>query len=315
MNFTQRRPRAAKTTLRLLYSTWRICVKYKKADHYLFLPLMSLYISSLNSGSNANCYYIGNRHEAVLVDAGLSCRETERRMKGLGLPMENVKAIFVSHEHSDHITGVPGISKKYKLPVFITERTFKEAKIPVAAEQLHSFKHGKAIRIGQLSVLPFSKSHDAGDPHSFMVSGNNVNVGVITDIGHACKRVIRYFSNCHAAFLESNYCEEMLMKGHYPYHLKKRISSDLGHLSNKQALDLFLNYRSPHLQLLILSHLSKNNNKPELVADLFKPHAGHTKVVVASRYEASQVFCVPANAVSISRNSKQIAAKNQLSLF
>ncbi len=281
----------------------------------LFLRCMSLYISSLNSGSNANCYYVGNRYEAVLIDAGLSCRETERRMKELGLSMEKVKAIFVSHEHSDHITGVPGISKKYKLPVFITEKTLKGANIPVAADQLRSFKHEKPVTVGQLSVLPFSKSHDANDPYSFLVSGNAVNVGVITDIGHACKRVIKHFSTCHAAFLESNYCEDMLMKGSYPWHLKKRISSDEGHLSNAQALELFINYRSPQLQLLILSHLSKNNNKPGLVADLFKPHTGKTEIVVASRYEASQVFCVEANAVAISRNSKQKAAKNQLSLF
>ncbi len=276
---------------------------------------MSLYISSLNSGSNANCYYIGNRHEAVLIDAGLSCRETEKRMKGLGLPMEIVKAIFVSHEHSDHITGVPGISKKYKLPVFITGETLKAANIPVQQEQLRSFRHGKAITVGRLSVMPFSKSHDAKDPYSFMVSGNGVNVGVITDIGYACKRVTRYFGQCHAAFLESNYCDDMLMNGNYPYPLKKRISSDEGHLSNAQALELFVNYRSPHLQLLVLSHLSKNNNKPELVAKLFQPHARNTQIVVASRFEASALFSVEAGAAVVARNGKQKAGENQLSLF
>ncbi|HEX7848034.1 MAG TPA: MBL fold metallo-hydrolase, partial [Chitinophagaceae bacterium] len=157
---------------------------------------MSLYITSLNSGSNANCYYIGNRHEAILIDAGLSCRETEKRMKGLGLSMERVRAIFVSHEHSDHITGVPGISKKYKLPVYITQPTFTNSHIPVATELIRSFAHAKTITIGQLSIVPFSKSHDASDPHSFMVSGNGVNIGVITDIGHACKKVVKYFSQC-----------------------------------------------------------------------------------------------------------------------
>jgi hypothetical protein len=113
---------------------------------------------------------------------------------------------------------------------------------------------------------------------------------VITDIGYPCKRVIKYFSRCHAAFLESNYCEDMLMNGSYPAYLKKRISSDEGHLSNTQALELFINYRSPELQLLILSHLSKNNNKPELVQKLFAPYAADTKIVIASRYEASKVF-------------------------
>jgi phosphoribosyl 1,2-cyclic phosphodiesterase len=277
---------------------------------------MSIYISSLNSGSNANCYYIGNKHEAVLVDAGLSCRETEKRMKGLGLSMEKVKAIFVSHEHSDHITGVPGLSKKFKLPVYITDNTFANSRIPLETDLVRSFKHGKAISIGGLSILPFSKSHDARDPHSFMVSGNGVNIGIITDIGHACKRVIKYFSQCHAAFLESNYCDDMLANGNYPYHLKQRISSDEGHLSNAQALDLFVNYRSSFLKLLILSHLSKNNNKPDIVDRLFKQHAGNTEIIVASRYEASPLFCVESNGENLRMKSKkELAREQQLSLF
>lgn len=277
---------------------------------------MSIYISSLNSGSNANCYYIGNLHEAVLVDAGLSCRETEKRMKGLGLSMEKVKAIFVSHEHSDHITGLPGISKKFKLPVYITAATLGNSRIPLEPELIRSFKHGKTVSIGALSVTPFSKNHDARDPHSFVVSGNGVNIGVITDIGHACKQVIKYFSQCHAAFLESNYCDEMLTNGNYPYHLKQRISSDEGHLSNAQALDLFTNYRSSFLKLLILSHLSKNNNKPDIVDQLFKQHAGSTEIIVASRYEASPVFCVESTGDnSRVKSNKELAREQQLSLF
>ena len=274
---------------------------------------MSLYISSLNSGSNANCYYIGNRYEAVLVDAGLSCRETERRMKGLGLGMDSVKAIFVSHEHSDHITGIAGISKKYKLPVYITHSTFVSSKIPIAPELIRSFDHGKAVKIGGLSVTPFRKRHDANDPHSFMVSGHGVNIGVITDIGHACKRVIKYFSQCHAAFLESNYCDGMLANGSYPDHLKRRISSDDGHLSNHQALDLFVNYRSSYLKLLVLSHLSKNNNSPALVNALFNQHAGNTEIFVASRYEASPLFSVESAAVSSQNENDNKMV--QLSLF
>ena len=279
---------------------------------------MSLYICSLNSGSNANCYYVGNNNEAVLIDAGLSCRETEKRMQQLGLSMEKVKAIFVSHEHSDHITGVPGISKKYQLPVFITEATFNNSKIPIEPHLITSFKHGKPEVIESLSVLPFRKSHDANDPHSFMVSGSGVNVGVITDIGYACKQVMKYFSQCHAVFLESNYCDDMLANGNYPYYLKQRISSDEGHLSNAQALELFLQYKSPDLRLLILSHLSKNNNKPELVDALFNKHAGDTRIVVASRYEASPLFHIGADALKdLPGKNKKREMKNesQLSLF
>lgn len=278
---------------------------------------MSLFISSLNSGSNANCYYVGNNQEAVLVDAGLSCRETEKRMKQLGLSMNAVRALFISHEHSDHITGMPGISKKYQLPVFITGATFQNSNMPVEPKLIHSFKHAKPVVIGNLSITPFRKSHDASDPHSFMISGHGVNIGVITDIGYACKQVIKYFRQCHAIFLESNYCEEMLENGSYPYYLKKRIRSDEGHLSNDQALELFLNYKSTDLRLLILSHLSKNNNKPELVEKLFTRNAGNTKIVVASRYEASQVFCIDGNIIKTVQKTTRRIVKNekQLSLF
>jgi len=279
---------------------------------------MSLYITSLNSGSNANCYYIGNNNEAVLIDAGLSCRETERRMKQLELSMERVKAIFISHEHADHITGLAGISKKYQLPVYITDSTLARSNMPVEPQLVNSFTNAKPITIGNLAITAFKKSHDASDPHSFMVAGHGVNVGVITDIGYACKRVIKYFSQCHAVFLESNYCDDMLRNGNYPYHLQKRISSDEGHLSNAQALELFQQYQSADLRLLILSHLSKNNNKPELVEAMFNQHAGSTQIVVASRYEASPVFCIEGIAVTTAAKPKRrmiIKDERQLSLF
>lgn len=280
----------------------------------LFLVMNSLFIASLNSGSNANCYYVGNDREAVLVDAGLSCRETEKRMKQLGLSMQKVKGLFISHEHADHITGLPGISKKYQLPVYITDKTYQNCSIPVEEHLLRSFRHAKSVEIGELSVTPFRKSHDAGDPHSFMISGHGVNVGIITDIGYACKRVMKYFSQCHAAFLEANYCEDMLENGGYPYHLKQRIRGDEGHLSNTQALELFQHYRSPELQLLILSHLSKNNNKPELVERLFAPHAMQTKIVIASRYTASEVYEVKVTG-GINVKCRRRGDERQLKLF
>jgi phosphoribosyl 1,2-cyclic phosphodiesterase len=278
---------------------------------------MSLFISSLNSGSNANCYYAGNHSDAVLIDAGLSCRETEKRMKQLGLGMERVRAVFVSHEHADHISGVPGLSKKYKLPVYITPATLEHSNIPLEPALVHSFAHNKPVRIGSLSVIPFRKHHDGIDPHSFIVSYNGAEVGVITDIGFACKQVIRHFSRCQAVFLESNYCDNMLHNGNYPYHLKKRISGDEGHLSNAQALELFRHYRSPELKLLILSHLSKNNNKPELVKELFMPHAGSTEIIVASRYEASPVYFIEGNGITAIQKNKGRRPVNekQLSLF
>lgn len=282
----------------------------------LFLPFMSLQIASINSGSNANCYYIGNSNEAVLIDAGLSCRETEKRMKRLELDIKKVKAIFISHEHADHIAGLEVLSKKYQLPVYITPRTLANSNLKLEPHLINAFNKNKAVSIGDLQILPFTKSHDADDPHSFTVSAYDLNIGVITDIGYACKQVLKQFAKCHAVFLESNYCEDMLMNGGYPYHLKQRISGDEGHLSNKQALELFLNYKAPHLQLLLLSHLSKNNNKPELVESLFAPHAGNVKVVVASRYQESELFTITGLQLSRIRSVRKIKTNElQLKLF
>lgn len=273
---------------------------------------MSLYITSLNSGSNGNCYYVANDKEAVLVDAGISCRETEKRMLRLGLSMEKVKAIFISHEHSDHIRGVEVMSRKHQLPVYITKNTLKNSGLKLNSELVRSFRDHKPVNIGKLSITPFSKRHDASDPYSFVVSGNGLKIGVLTDIGSSCENVISYFKQCNAAFLETNYDVEMLETGNYPYFLKKRISDDKGHLSNKQALDLFTKYKSKSLNLLLLSHLSKENNDPKLVQKLFTKHAGSTKIIVASRYEETAVYKITSEGL---KQQKRKVLNVQTSMF
>lgn len=256
---------------------------------------MSLFITSLNSGSNGNCYYIGNDTEAVLIDAGISCRETERRMARLDLSMDKVKAIFISHEHSDHIRGVLVLSKKYHIPVFITEDTLKSSRLAINQMLLNPFVGYEANRIGGLSVTAFPKLHDASDPYSFVIADGDIKVGVFTDIGFACKDVIRNFKECHAIFLEANYDEDMLENGRYPSFLKKRISGGMGHLSNAQALELFLSHKPEFMSHVFLSHLSKDNNSPDLVYELFARHAGKTSIIVASRYKETEVFRIGSN--------------------
>lgn len=250
---------------------------------------MSLFIASLNSGSNGNCYYIANRNEAVLIDAGISCRETEIRMKRLSLSMKKVKAIFITHEHRDHVKGVRMLSKKYQLPVYITHATLQNH-VSVKRHLVAHFEPYKPVTVGGLTVTGFPKFHDAIDPHSFIVTNETVKVGVFTDLGVACDHVINHFKQCHAAFLEANYDEHMLDSGRYPVHLKNRIKSDVGHLSNSQALDLFLKHRPSFMSHLFLSHISKENNSPVVVENLFKPVAGDTNIVIASRYKETKVF-------------------------
>jgi phosphoribosyl 1,2-cyclic phosphodiesterase len=253
---------------------------------------MDVQICSLNSGSNGNCYYIGTHQEAVLIDAGISCRETEKRMKRAGLSMNKVKAIFVSHEHSDHIRGIPVLARKYNLPVYITDLTLRHSGLAFNRLDFLPFEAYEPMQIGGLTITAFPKLHDAIDPHSFIVTYNQVKVGVFTDIGSPCQNLIKHMQECHAVFLEANYDEDMLANGKYPYYLKRRISSDTGHLSNWQALELLMTYKPAHLTHVLLSHLSQENNSPQLVESLFATHNPELQVVVASRYQETSVFSI-----------------------
>jgi len=279
---------------------------------------VSLSIASLNSGSNGNCYYIGNSTEGVLIDAGISCRETERRLKRLGLSIKMVKAIFITHEHADHINGLPKLVKKYYLPVYMTQLTKSNLRAGWKEIRATAFQAYEPIVIGNLTITAIPKFHDAVDPHSFIVSHHNINVGVFTDTGRFCEHLIKSFQQCHAAFLESNYDQVMLETGGYPQHLKDRIRKGFGHLSNKEALQLFLNHRPSFMSHLILSHLSANNNKPEIVDELFSSVAGNTEIVIASRKKETPLYHINGSLpVPLQRlvNPGQPKQKVQLSLF
>ena len=279
---------------------------------------MSMFICSLNSGSNANCYYLGNQDEAILVDGGLSCRETVKRLKRLGLSIKKVKAIFVSHEHGDHIHGVAGLSKKFQLPVYITPDTLVNGRLQVREDLICRIRSYETINIGSLSITAFPKLHDACDPQSFIIECLKVKVGVFTDIGTPCEHVIKHFQQCHAAFLEANYDEDLLQNGRYPIHLKNRIRGDYGHMSNDQALELFIKYRPPYMSHLFLSHLSRDNNSPKLVKNIFTRIAGTTEIVIASRDRETRLYHIRESArrLSIPQNkSVHVREKLQLSLF
>lgn len=278
---------------------------------------MSLFVASLNSGSNGNCYYVGNQDEAVLIDGGISCRETEKRMKRLGLSIKKVKAVFVSHEHGDHIHGVTSLSKKHQLPVYITRETLNNGKLTIREDRVFTLDADAAIQVGNLTVRAFPKFHDASDPYSFMVSSATVNVGIFTDIGRPCENLIRHFSQCHAAFLEANYDEDMLENGGYPQALKNRIRGGRGHLSNRQALELFTTYRPSFMSHLFLSHLSRNNNKPRIVKDLFSKVAGQTKIIIASREKETELYHIRNDnrSAGVARRAAAKIVHHQLLLF
>ncbi|HNP97174.1 MAG TPA: MBL fold metallo-hydrolase [Cyclobacteriaceae bacterium] len=274
---------------------------------------MSLFVASLNSGSNGNCYYIASNSEAILIDAGISCRETERRLRRLGLTMQNVRAIFITHEHSDHIYGLPSINKKYRIPIYISTKTLLKAQLK--GVEAYNFNPYEPIRVGDLTIRAFPVPHDAQDPHNFIVSNKAVNVGVFTDIGNITEHVIHNFEQCHAAFLESNYDIQLLNAGSYPIALKNRIRDGFGHLSNLQAAKLFVDHRPPYMSHLFLSHLSRNNNSTEIVRNLFNSLTRGTEIVIASRYKETKLYAINANGAGKKEPYRGIVAPVQLDLF
>lgn len=275
---------------------------------------MSLFVASLNSGSNGNCYYVGNNDDAVLVDGGISCRETEKRIKRLGLSLRKVRGVFVSHEHGDHVHGVASLTKKHGIPVYITERTRTACNMRLPDANVRVLSSNTTVRIGAMSITPFPKCHDASDPHSFMVSSDTVNVGIFTDIGTACENVVANFRQCHAVFLESNYDDLMLEQGGYPLALKNRIRGGLGHLSNKEARQLFVTHKPAFMSHLFLVHLSQNNNHPRVVRDTFYPVAGTTQVIIASREKETPLFHIRNNSAN-RKVQEPIRFAEQLSMF
>ncbi len=277
---------------------------------------MVLFTTSLNSGSNGNCYYIGNEVDAILIDAGLSCRETEKRMKLLGLDLQKVKAIFISHEHTDHIKGVAALAEKYKLPVYTTEKTPRHGGLHFSKHLSCNILAHQPIAIGELLVTAFPKFHDAADPHSFIISFNKITIGVFTDIGRPCDQLIAHFKQCDAAYLEANYDEEMLQNGRYPYHLKARICGGSGHLSNKQALEIFIEHKPSFMTHLFLSHLSRDNNNPDLAKNLFQQHANGTEVIIASRDAATDVYVIRQHEIAAQQKLVSVwRPAAQMSLF
>jgi len=246
-------------------------------------------LCALASGSNGNCYYIGNEKDAVLVDAGISCKQILRRIDEAGLDASKIRGIFVSHEHSDHIRGVRVLSNKLGVPAWFSQGTFNSIVKPEQPDRSSIFIPGKSVKSGSFTVHPFLKNHDAAEPCSFRIEHDDWHVGVFTDIGEACKQVKSHLRKCHALFLETNYDEKMLWEGSYPYMLKQRVASAHGHLSNDQAFELIRDHAGPELLHVFLSHLSGENNSPELAISSFESLTDRFNVRLTSRHTFSEM--------------------------
>lgn len=249
-----------------------------------------LEICAIASGSNGNCYYIGNKTDAILIDAGISCKQILLRMKERNLNPAKLKAALVTHEHADHMRGVRGVNKKLQIPIYLTAKTNNAAYKNLRPDYPKIFTPGEKIEIGDFTVFSFLKNHDASEPCSFRVQFKEKNIGVFTDIGEACDNLKTHLKECDGLFLEANYDEKMLWEGRYPWFLKKRISSVVGHLSNDQTFDLLEKHSGKNLKCVFLSHISKENNSPEIARERMESLTSQFQVKLTSRYEAGEVF-------------------------
>jgi len=246
-------------------------------------------ICALASGSNGNCYYVGNERDAVLIDAGISTKKILQRMEDAGINPQKIRGIFITHEHSDHVHGVRVLSKRLGVPAWFTQGTFDALRHGDAPEVSEIFKSEKAIHVRSLTIHPFLKNHDAAEPCSFRIETDGWHIGVFTDIGEPCERLKFHLKKCHAVFIETNYDEQLLWNGIYPYHLKQRVASGNGHLSNDQAFELIRDHSGPELVHVFLSHLSGENNHPDLAASRFASLTDRFNVSLTSRSTSSPI--------------------------
>ncbi|MBI4460262.1 MAG: MBL fold metallo-hydrolase, partial [Acidobacteria bacterium] len=193
----------------------------------------------MGSGSSGNCTFLATEHVRVLIDAGLSRRETERRLAAIGEKPDSLGAILITHEHSDHVSGLARLAARYKIPVYISPATLSALPPQTKLPAVEAFRPGSRFQIGDLTVEPFTIPHDAVDPVAFRFTAAGVRIAQATDLGYLPQNVKDYLRACHGLILESNHDLEMLRNGPYPWYVKQRVMSRDGHLSNS-ALGEFL---------------------------------------------------------------------------
>jgi len=253
-----------------------------------------LTVCVLASGSKGNAIYVSDGQAAILVDAGLSGREIERRLQSRGLHAEDLCALVLSHEHADHVQGVGVLSRRYRLPVYISRKTAEAAyRLGKVADTVY-FECGEAFQIAGLDIHPISLSHDAEDPAGFTIRSNGLKLGIVTDLGVVTSMVREHLKGCHALILEANHDDDMLLNGPYPWPLKQRIRSRIGHLSNNDSSTLLSDILHDRLQHVILAHLSETNNTPEEALRSIAPAliGSQTQLHVAQQHRCGELIVV-----------------------
>ena len=227
-------------------------------------------IASLGSGSRGNGTLIEDGNTCVLVDLGFTLKEATRRLQRLGRTPDDIDAILVTHEHSDHVNGVAPFARKFGTPVHMTPGTYVQ-KRQGTYPSLHKINCHRNFRIGSIDIEPVPVPHDAREPCQYVLSSGGIKIGVLTDLGHITPFVETQYNECDALLLECNHDPAMLEQGPYPYPLKVRVGGMHGHLNNEQAAGLLEKIELGRLQHLVASHISEKNNLPELATQALNP--------------------------------------------
>ncbi len=264
---------------------------------------MELY--SIASGSSGNCIYVGDNQSGLLVDVGISMKRIREGLIQQELDFDQVEGIVITHEHSDHISGLGPILRKYQIPVYATEGTIRyildSGKMKnVDTDLFCVVEPNRSVKVADMEVTPFSISHDATDPVCYTIEKQQKKVSVATDMGTYSDYTVSHIKDSDAMLLEANHDINMLQVGSYPYSLKMRILGDRGHLSNDRSAHLIENVLHDKLQYVMLGHLSQENNLPELAYQTVKYELEQleqwkdigAKLSVASRKEPSAVVTI-----------------------
>ena len=268
------------------------------------LPRMGVLLSVLASGSRGNCAIVSSSSTRILVDAGISCRETFRRMKAAGDDPRRLSAILITHEHSDHVYGLRVLAKKLNVPIFMTGATHEAWAREVREEtgekpqpaKLETFCSGRSFQIGDIAITPFTIPHDAADPVGFTFRAEGIKVGIATDLGYLPPNVCDHLRGCDLLVIESNHDVEMLRGGPYPWSVKQRVMSRVGHLSNEALADFFSGDYDGIATYVVLAHLSEQNNHPEIARRAAEKALGirqtllHNRVMLATQSEAMEAI-------------------------
>ncbi|MBW2336699.1 MAG: MBL fold metallo-hydrolase [Deltaproteobacteria bacterium] len=252
----------------------------------------SLAVCTLASGSKGNATYVSDGQTSILIDAGLSGIELQRRLASRDLCPENLNAIIVTHEHSDHVRGVGILSRRYKLPVYINPKTHQASPRIGKLHETRPFECGTTFHVNKMAIHPFAISHDAENPAGFTIGQNGTTIGIATDLGIATAMVRQHLKRCALLIIEANHDPTMLETGPYPWPLKQRIRGRTGHLSNPDSKKLLKKLQHGGLRHVILGHLSEINNTPQKAFDeVSRAITGcNAELTVADQYSSGPVI-------------------------